>query len=132
MFLVIKTRYPIHVFKKYFEKKDIDLLLIGEENKKHYVVVKDFNTFMYNHTLHRGRKHFCCYCLRAFSTENALTCHVKDCLKINGKKIIKMSKKDGYVRFKDNEREIKSPFMITRIYQRIKERKILKSLMNKY
>ena len=58
MFLVIKTRYPIQVSKKYFEKKDIDLLLIGEENKKHYVVVKDFNTFMCNHTLHRGRNIF--------------------------------------------------------------------------
>ena len=102
--------------KKYFEKKDIDLLLIGEENKKQYVFVKDFNTFMYNNTLHRGRKHFCCYCLLAFSTEKILTCHVKDCFKINGKKILKKSKKDGYSRFKDNEREMKSPFMITRIY----------------
>ena len=28
------------------------LLLIGEERKRHYVLIKDFNTFMYNHTLH--------------------------------------------------------------------------------
>ena len=35
-----------------------DLLLIGEEAKRHYVVIKDFNTFMYNHTVYRGRKQF--------------------------------------------------------------------------
>ena len=47
--------------KKWCEEKHIDLLLIGEEGKGHYVLIKDFNTFMYGHTLHRGRKHFCRY-----------------------------------------------------------------------
>ena len=51
-------------------KRHVDLLLIGEEGKKHYALIKDFNTFMYDHTLHRGRKHFCDHCLLAFSTEN--------------------------------------------------------------
>ena len=37
----------------------VDLLLIGEEGKRHYVLLKDFNTFMYDHTLHRRREHFC-------------------------------------------------------------------------
>ena len=27
---------------------------------------------MYDHTLHHGRKHFCCYCLQAFSTDEIL------------------------------------------------------------
>ena len=46
--------------KKCFEEKHVDLLMIGEEEKRHYVFVKDFNTFMYDHTLNCGRKHFCC------------------------------------------------------------------------
>ena len=29
---------------------------MGEKGKRHYVFIKDFNTFMYDHTLHRGRK----------------------------------------------------------------------------
>ena len=37
--------------------------------------------------------------------------HVKDCLKINGKQIIKMPKKGENVRFKNYERKIKSPFV---------------------
>ena len=38
--------------KKCREEKHVDLLLIGEEGKIHYVLIKDFNTFMDNHTLH--------------------------------------------------------------------------------
>ena len=40
------------------KKKHVDLLLIEEEGKKHYVLIKDFSTFMYNDALHPGRKHF--------------------------------------------------------------------------
>ena len=48
---------------------------------------------MFDHTLYRGRKHFCCYCLQVFSAKKVLKCHVKDCFKINGKKMIKMPRK---------------------------------------
>ena len=37
--------------KKCFEGKRVDLLLIGEEGKRYYVLFKDF------HKLHRGSKH---------------------------------------------------------------------------
>ena len=40
---------------------------------------------MYDHNLHRGRKHFCRYCLQAFSAEEILKSNIKDCFKINGK-----------------------------------------------
>ena len=62
-FEILKVKFPISVSKICFEDKHIDLLLIGEGEKKHYVLIKYFNTFMYNHTLHRGKKDFCRYCL---------------------------------------------------------------------
>ena len=46
--------------KERCEEKHVDLLLI-EEAKKHYVLIKDFCTFMYDHPLHRGRKNLCYY-----------------------------------------------------------------------
>ena len=49
--------------KKCSEEENVDLLLIKEALKKHYVLIKDFNRFMYEYTLHRGRKYFCRYCL---------------------------------------------------------------------
>ena len=65
-----------------------------------YVLIKDFDTFMYDHTLHRGRKHFCRYCLQAFRTEEILKRHIKDCFKINDKQRIIMPKKGEYVNSK--------------------------------
>ena len=67
---------------------------------------------MYGLSLHCGRKHFCCYCLHAFITEELLRCHIKDCFEINVKRMIKMPKKGEYVKFKNFERKMKSPFMI--------------------
>ena len=51
---------------------------------------------MYNHSLHRTRKHFCRYFLAAFSTEEILKSHIKDCFKINVKQRIIMRKKGEY------------------------------------
>ena len=59
---------------------------------------------MYDHSLHRGRKHFCWYCLHAFITEEILKCHIKNCLKRNGKQKIKIPKNGEYVKFKNCER----------------------------
>ena len=44
--------------------------------------------------------------------EEILKQHVKDCFKIYGKQTIKMLKKGAYVKYKNFERKIKSPFMI--------------------
>ena len=33
--------------------------------KKYHVPISDFNRFMNDHSLHRGRKHFCRYSLHA-------------------------------------------------------------------
>ena len=78
----------------------VDLLLIGEKGKRHYILIKDFNKFLYDYTLHRGRKKFCHYCLQGFRTAETLTCHIKDCLKIHDKQRIKMPIKGEYIRFK--------------------------------
>ena len=66
---------------------------------------------MYDHTLHRGRKHFYRCCSQASRTAKKLKCHIKDRFKINGKQIIKLPKKVEYIKFKNCERKIKSPFM---------------------
>ena len=46
------------------------------------------------------------------STEQKLNRHIKDCFKTNGKQKIIIPKKREYVKFKDNERKIKSSLII--------------------
>ena len=46
------------IYQKNAVKKNVDLWLIGEKGKRHYVLVKDFSTFMYDHILNYGSTHF--------------------------------------------------------------------------
>ena len=82
-------KYPSYVSKN-IVKKYVYLQLRGEEGKRLYVFIKDLSTFMYDSTLHRGRKSVCRYCLQAFSTKELLKCYNKDWFEINGKWRIKM------------------------------------------
>ena len=75
-------------FKRYF-----DLLLVDKKGHCHYVLIKDFNTFLYNQTLLCDRKHFWCYCLQYFSAAQLLERHVNDCFEIDGKWMTKIAKK---------------------------------------
>ena len=95
-----KEKYPFYVSKKCCEGKHVDSLLIRKEDKRHYVFMKDFNTFIYDQTLHRGRKPFCCYCLQPFTTEEKLKRHIKDCFKINDKQRTKTPKKVNVLNLK--------------------------------
>ena len=60
--------FPINISKETFEDK-MNLLLITKDENKHCVLIKDFNSFMYNQSKHKERKHFCMYCLQCFSFE---------------------------------------------------------------
>ena len=53
-----KEKHPIYVSKKCCEGKHAGLLLIGGEGKRHYVFIKDFNTFMDDHTFTSWKKTF--------------------------------------------------------------------------
>ena len=62
VFLAMKIKKNVQfMYRKMLRKKHISLLFIEEEGKRHNVLIKDFNIFMYDYSLPRGRKHFCCY-----------------------------------------------------------------------
>ena len=41
-----KQKYQTYVSKNYCEHKYVGLLLIGEKGKRHYIIIKECNTFM--------------------------------------------------------------------------------------
>ena len=91
----------------------MNLLLITKDEKKYYVLIKDFNSFMYNQTKHKERKHFCMYCLQCFSSETILSNHIKNCLTINGKQAIDMPKKgENTLKFNNFHKQLPVPFVI--------------------
>ena len=79
--------YPIFISSEKFSDS-MDLLLIFETNKSHYVYIKDFNRFMFNKSKQKNKKHFCRYCLQCFSNESILAEHKENCSVINGKQCV--------------------------------------------
>ena len=104
--------FPIHISKETFEDQ-MNLLLITKDEKKHYVLIKDFNAFMYNHSKYKERKHFCMYCLQCFSSERILANHVNNCLTINGAQAINMPKQgENTLKFNNFHKQLPVPFVI--------------------
>ena len=88
----------------------MDLLLITDENKSHYVYIKDFNRFMCNKTKNNNKKDFCKYCLQCFSSEKAFIKHKGNCLKINGNQTVKL--RSGLSKFKSYFKQLAVSFRI--------------------
>ena len=104
--------FPIHISKETF-KDQMNLLLITKDKKKHYVLIKDFNAFMYNQTKHKERKHFCMYCLQCFSSERVLVKHANNCLTISGSQAINMPKQgENILKFNNFHKPLPVPFVI--------------------
>ena len=117
-----KQKYPIFVSKEKYDK-EMNLLLITENENKHYVLIKDFNKFMYNQTKHRERKHFCMHCLQCFSSERVLNDHKKICLIINGDQAVKMPDKDNNIlKFNNFHKQQPVPFVIYADFEAITEK----------
>ena len=114
--------YPAYISKEMY-KDHMELLLITKDEKKHYVLIKDFNKFMYNQTKHKERKHFCMSCLQCFSSERVLSEHKDNCLVINGAQAVKMPEKNkNILKFNNYHKQQPVPFVIYADFEAITEK----------
>ena len=112
-----KLPFPIDISDQKFENS-MDLLFIIDENKSHYVYIKDFDRLMFHKTNKKPKnkktknkkKNFCESCLQCFSSKNVLTKHKEVCLSINGTQSVRLEK--GTVEFKNYFKKIPVLFEI--------------------
>ena len=79
-----KPIFPIYISDQKGETS-MDLLLIIDENKSHYVYIKYFDRFMFCKTKNKNKKYFCQSRLRCFCSKNVLAKHFS----INGAQSVK-------------------------------------------
>ena len=104
-----KLTFPINISDQKFENL-MDLLLMIDENKSHYVYIKDFDRFIFHKTKNKNKKWFYRSCLQCFSSESVLIKHKENCLSINGKQSVKLEK--GIIKFENYFKQIPVPFKI--------------------
>ena len=97
--------FPLYVSKKSNEQV-LNVLLISNEEKSHYVFIKDFNRLMYSEvkTKNQHKKHFCMSCLQNFTTKEILNNHRERCLLINDTQAVKYE--TGIIKLKNYEKQI--------------------------
>ena len=88
----------------------MDLSLLIDSGKFHYVYVNDFNRLMFRKTKNKNKKYFCKSCLQCFRSKNVLTEHKETCLSINGAQSVRLEK--GTIEFKSYFKQIPVPFNI--------------------
>ena len=100
---------PIFISKQTFEDS-IDLLHLIQNDKSHYLYIKDFNTFMFHKIKNKNKKWFCKSCLQCFSSKNVLIKHKEDCLSINGVQSVDVE--EGIIKFENYFNQLSVPFKI--------------------
>ena len=114
-----KVVYPVYLSDQKFSDS-MDLLLISDKFKSHYVYIKDFDRFMFNKIKYKGKNFFCKNCLRCFSSEKVLSEHKEDCLVKNGKQSVKLE--SGFISFKNYSKQIPVSFKIYADFECILEK----------
>ena len=104
-----KLVFPIYISNQKFENS-MDLLLVTDGDKSHYVYIKDFDRFMFHKTKNKNKKYFCKSCLQCFSSKNVLKKHKEVCLSIDGAQSVRLEK--GTIEFKNYFKQIPVPFKI--------------------
>ena len=93
----------------------INLLKIEDEenDKSHYVFIKDYSRLMGRQITKRQNKvHTCNHCLHNFRDEKTLKAHIEQgCMAVEGQQI-KMPNEDETMKFKNHFKKLKAPFVI--------------------
>jgi len=59
----------------------VNLLLLSEEEKRHYVWIKNMSRLVDDRTHHDGKTFVCNGCLQPVSSKHVLDCHIPNCLR---------------------------------------------------
>ena len=100
---------PVYVSDQKF-CNSMDLLLIADESKCHYMCIKDSNRFMCNKTKNKNKKYSYKCCLKCFSSEKVLIELEENCFIINEKQSVKL--KSDSINFKNYFKQLPVPFKI--------------------
>ena len=90
----------------------INLMLISENNRKHYVAIKSLSRLLSSqNTQHKGKEYFCTNCLQGFKEESSKDEHLDYCINNESVKV-EMPHKNPIVQYSDGQFQFKVPFIM--------------------
>ena len=99
----------------------INLMIISENNRKHYVAIKSFSRLLSSeNTKHKGKEYFCMNCLQGFKEESSRDEHIGYCIDYGSVKV-EMPHKNPIVQYSDGQFQFKVPFIMYADFESILE-----------
>ena len=93
-------------------KRIINLMIISERNRKHYVAIKSLSRLLSSeNTKHKGKEYFCMNCLQVFKEESSRNEHIDYCIDNESVKV-DMLYKNLIVQYSDGQFQFKVPFIM--------------------
>ena len=100
---------------------ETNLLLISEDNKLHYTVVKNLSRLLSSsNSKHKHKQYFCNNCLQGFTQELSRDEHYSYCID-NETVRVEMPRKGWTVEFYDGQNQFRVPFMMYVDFEAIPE-----------
>lgn len=92
----------------------IDLLLVKDDDKQHFLLIRDFSRLMRTKEHTNAKGHYCRYCLNAcFDSDEKLQVHINDCINYEAVRAVLPNEDDNKMIFKGHQNTFKHPFFIT-------------------
>ena len=99
----------------------INLMIISENNRKHYIAMKSLSRLLSSeNTKHKGKEYFCMNCLQGFKEESSRNEHIDYCIDNESVKV-EMPHKNPRVEFCDGQFQFKVPFIMYADFESILE-----------
>ena len=101
--------YPLRV-SKCGDREVVNLLLISDEEKQHYCLIKSMSRLLSSQTSKRnGVQYYCMRCLNPFHSQESLDKHLEYC---NAYEAVKIEMSGGTLKFKNYNRSMRVPFIV--------------------
>src|SRR6218665_1916922 len=107
-----KTFVPLYASPHRNRKHIVSLLLLGDRDHYHYVLIRNLSALLHSRNSHKGRIFPCPYCLYCFSTEAGKQSHMPECGVHGLQKVKYPSPSDNVLRFTKFENSFPLPFVI--------------------
>ena len=108
-----KDKWPIYISKRRGDDP-INLLLLSDEEKSHYTLIKNFNGLLRKPKDHP--KVFCPYCCHGFdkrtTNDEKMKVHMEDCFTYGPQKIKLPEEGKNIIEYNDIAKQLKLPFCI--------------------
>ena len=93
-------------------ERAINLMIISESNRKHYVAIKFLSRLLSSkNTKHKGKEYFCKNCLQGFIEESSRDEHIVYCMN-NELVKVEMPHKNLIVQYSDGQFQFEVPFIM--------------------